>query len=234
MTTRPTRLAAVALVVAGFLSLTPRASADFVDTFDLPNPQAYYQIALLNGNPYNSPALVVSPDVTRAIQVMAVPPLDPDNSNNAVSGYIGQGRFSLAADGNTAATAKVTYMLSGTAGNLTGLTTVELDFRKLDAGTGASTTPVTVSITSGGVTQSFTKSVAESNMSFTESFAVGSLTGNVESITVTLNSGSPAQTAVDFTLDAIRVKTVPAPPALLLAGFGVLALVGRARFTRAK
>ena len=249
MTPRPARLAVASLVVAGFLSLTPRASAGFVDTFDSPTPATYYQIlGDPRGGPQTpSPYTLSTPlggGVTRDVTVTVVSPTPP--GPNSVSGDIGGGIFSMDTNNNSVVTADIKYTLTGSAGNLTGVTAVELDFNNFDAGTGASSTPVTVSITTTSGTQTVTKLVTESKTAFTESFAIPSLAGDVQSIKITLNSNSPfdprasLQTAVDFSLDTVRVKGstnipgVPAPPALLLAGFGVLALVGRARFTRAK
>lgn len=236
MTPRPARLAVATAVVATFLSLTPRASADYIlDGFTNPNPGQMYQISLLNGNPYNSPSVATGvTGVTRDVQVTVNSPI-PTNFNS-VSGTIGGSTFTMDTDNATAATSAIKYTLTGTAQDLSKATAIDLAFKNIDGGNSFTTTPVTVTIVTSSGTKTLSTTVADSTTAFTKSFALSSFSGTgnmaqVSSITFTFNGGA-AQTAVDFALDDVRVKTVPVPPTALLAGFGVLALVGRARLAR--
>lgn len=241
MLARLPRIIVAAVAVAGFLTHAPRASADYVlDGFDNPSPGQIYQISLLNGTgPYTSPTTAVSAGVARTVEVSVS--TTPVNFNS-VSGTIGGGVFTMDSDNSSAATSRITYALSGSAANLTGATGVELGFLNLDPGTtaggGAATSmPVTIEIMTATGTLTGTTLIDGSGVPFSKSIDFSSLSGTgdlsqVNSITFTMNGGSPSQKAVDFALDSITVKTVPAPPAALLAGFGVLALLGRARFTR--
>jgi hypothetical protein len=241
------------VAVAGFLAHSPRASADYIlDSFNNPNPGQIYQISLLNGNPYTSPAASVSAGVSRTVQVSVSS--TPVNFNS-VSGTIGGGIFTMDSDNSSAAASKITYSLTGAASNLTGATGLSLTFNRLDAGlsgTGnAANIPVTVSVATAGGTLTSTTTLPNSASPFTQSFDLNSFTGTgdlsrVSSITFTLNATLRAngtlnttnsRTAVDFSLDEVSVKgpnPVPAPPGLLLAGVGGLALLGRARLTRKK
>ncbi len=244
MTPRPARLAAAALVVAGFLSLTPRASAEFIDGFDSGNPTGTYLILERSPNPYENNGTNVGAGVTRDIKVQVVSPLPPNF--NSASGTVGGGLFSMSTDDNSAATATIRYTLTPAAGNLSGADSLDLRFLTLDGGNSSLTTPVSVSITTSTGTVTRTALVPDVALGSpaTVSFNLGSFTGSdlatVSEITITLNGGTsgggdaakPPQIAADFSLDSVSVKPVPAPPALLLAGFGVLALVGRARWTR--
>lgn len=240
MTPRPARLVAAILVVVAFQSLTPRASAEFIDGFDVPNPGRIYQIALLDGNPYNSPTDVVSPGVTRDIRVEVSSPVPPNF--NSASGTIGGGTFTMDTDNASAATSTIRFTLTGAASNLSGATGVNLAFLNLDTGNG-NVTPVPISVSIATATGTLTRdsAISGSTAPFTASFAIGSFSGSgdlsqVNSITIVLN-GTNSQKAVDFALDEVSltptvVPPIPAPPGLLLAGVGVLALVGRARWTR--
>jgi len=238
MQARLSRLAVVAVTVAGFLTLAPRASADYIlDGFDNPNPGQIYQISLLNGNPYTSPTTAVSSGVTRTIQVAVSS--TPVNFNS-VSGTIGGGSFSMDTDNVTKASSQITFALSGAASNLSGATGVSLGFLNLDAGNSATSIPVTVQVVTATGTRTFTGTIDESSGAFTKDFNFSSFTGSgnlsqVNSIVLTLNGGSSSKVATDFALDSVSVKgpnPVPAPPALLLAGVGALALIGRARLAR--
>jgi hypothetical protein len=240
MLPRPYRFGAAAIAVAAFLTLSPTASADyFLDTFSTPASGTNYQIALLNSNPYNSPVDNVSAGLTRQIQVSVSAPLPPNF--NSVSGTIGGGQFSLNTDNQTKATGTITYTLSGTAGNLTGATGIQLGFANMDPGTLAVNTPVTISIaTAGGGTMTDTTTIPGGATPFAQNYNFSSFSksgtvdlSHVTGITITLNGGATPNTATDFQMSDVKVlKPVPAPPAVLLAGFGALALLGRARWTR--
>lgn len=244
MLTRLPRLAVAAVAVAGFLTLAPRASADYVlDDFNNPSPGTNYQIKAFNGNPYTSPTTTVSPTVSRVVTVNVTEPNDP--AFNAASGTIGGGTLSLATTDLTKATATISYALTGASRNLTGATGLDLGFVALDpgllpSGGAATSTAATVTLTDGnGRTRSIDTTINGNGNPFTQSFDFSSFTGsssfnfgNVKNISIILNGGSNSQKGVDLTLDNVKVKTVPAPPAVLLAGVGVLALLGRARLTR--
>lgn len=231
------RLSLTAVVAAAALLGAPAAArADYVlDTFANPDPATIYQISLLNGNPYTSPTTTVSAGVTRSIQVTVN--TTPVNFNS-VSGTIGGGTFTMDSDNSSAATSKLTYALSGAASNLSGASGLELAFKTFDAGTAASSTPVTIEVVTKTGTLTRTTTIAESATPFTQSFAFATFTGSgnlgqVNTIRVTINGGSGTQTAVDFAMDEVRVTAVPAPPALLLGAIGLAGLVGRARLRRA-
>lgn len=249
MLARLPRLAVAAVAVAGFLTYAPRASADYVlDDFNNPNPGTNYQIKAFNGNPYVSPSTTVSSTVSRVVTVNVTAPNDP--AFNAASGTIGGGAFSLATTDLTKATATISYGLSGSGRNLTGATGLSLGFVALDPGlqpdgTAATTSPITITLTDGSNqmrTRTLDATVPGNGNPFTQSFDFSSFTGNnnfnfgnVKNISIILNGGSGSQKGIDFTLDNVKVKSpnpVPAPPAVLLAGVGVLALIGRARLAR--
>ena len=240
MTLRPTRLVVAALVVAAFSFVTPRASADFLhDDFNNPASAELYIITYKNANPYSSGPTTVSTGVSRAISVLVTAP--PTPTDISASGYVGGGQFSMATDQVSKATATITYTLTGAARNLTGASAIDLAFSKIDGGTGLTNTPVTVTLNTTGGTLTGTAFIPDSNTSSVTSFLLGSFTSTgapslsqVNSIVITLNAttSQPSHTAVDLALDGVKVRGVPAPPAVLLAGFGVLALVGRARLTR--
>jgi hypothetical protein len=247
----PTRLLVAAVAVAGFMAHAPRASADYIlDTFDSPNPGDYYQISLVNGvGPYTSPTTAVSAGVTRAVRVsVSTTPVN----KNSVSGTIGGGTFTMDTDNSSAAASQITYALTGAAGDLSGATGVSLTFARLDAGltaTGYATDiPAAIQVvTATGTLTLNTAALPASAAAFTRGFDFGAFTGTgdlsrVSSITFTLNArlnGSggldttSSRAAVDFALDGVSVtKPAPAPPGLVLAGVGGLALLGRARLAR--
>lgn len=237
-----TRLLLTSVVaVAATLAAPAAARADFVlDTFSNPTPGTIYQIALLNSNPYKAPTTAVGAGIARDVTVTVVAPLPP--TFNGVSGQIGGGIYSMDTDNMTKATSEIKYTLTGAAGNLTGATGLQLAFLNMNPGntsTGVATsTPVTVTVVTSGGTKSLTTTIAGNALPFTKSFAFSSFTGaswnlgSVSSITFTINGGAAPNTATDFALDEIRVKQVPAPAGLILAGIGLVGLVGRSRFTR--
>lgn len=249
-----TRLVAATVAVAGFLTHAPRAAADYIlDDFNSPSPGQMYQITLLsNGQTsYTYPgsgATPVSPTVSRIVTVSVTEPADP--AFNAASGTIGGGAFTLATDDKAEVTAALSYALTGASGDLTGATGLGLGFVALDPGLNpdgsvAAAAPVTVTLTdASNRTTSLTTAVAGSGNPFTASFDFGSFAGDsafdfsrVSSVSLILNGGSGSQRGIDFTLDNVHVKTsnpVPAPPAVLLAGVGALALIGRARLIRSQ
>lgn len=241
MLARLPRLVVAVAAVAGFLAQAPRASADYIlDNFSSPNPGDYYQISLVNGvGPYTSPTTTVSAGVTRTVQVsVSTTPIN----NNSVSGTIGGGTFTMDTDNSSKATSQITYSLTGAASNLSGATGLSLQFANLDAGTTATTIPVSVAVNTATGTRTFTGTITESATAFTQTFAFSSFSGSgdlgqVNSIVFTLNNTANSRTAVDFAMTGVTVNTpnaVPAPPGLLLAGIGGLALLGRARLARKK
>lgn len=241
MLARLPRLAAAVVAVAGFLTHAPRASADYVlDDFNNPSPGTIYQISLLNGTgPYTSPTTTVSSGVTRTVQVSVN--TTPVNFNS-VSGTIGGGVFTMDSDNSSAATSKITYALTGASRNLSGATGLSLNFLNLDPGTvptggTPNSVPVQVQLVTSTGTRTLNTTITGSGAPFTRDFDFSSFSGTgnmsqVNSIVFTINRPAVSQRAVDFALDGVSVKQVPAPPAVLLAGLGVLALLGRARLAR--
>jgi len=234
---RLTSVLAAAIVAFGSAGT---ARADFVlDAFTNPSPGQIYQITLLNGNPYNSPVDTVGTGVTRAVQVTVTSPTSPNF--NAVSGVIGGGEFEMSAASTVTATSSVTYNFSGAAGNLSGTTGLTLDFISLnqDATPNTANLPVKIDIVTSTGTKSFTGSIANQAGAFSTNFALASFTGSgnlsaVSSIKFTFN-GTNGTMDQDFRLDTVKVKgpnAVPAPPALVLAGMGFVALIGRSRLNR--
>ncbi|HEX4611662.1 MAG TPA: hypothetical protein VH092_25930, partial [Urbifossiella sp.] len=162
-------------------------------------------------------------------------PLPPNF--NSVSGTIGGGSFSMNTDNATKASSALTYTLSGAASNLSGASGITLGFQDMDPGAASSSVPVTISIVTSTGTLTDTTTIAGNTNPFTQTFALSSFTGSgnlghVNSIRITINGGASSETAVDFAMDEVKIKTVPAPPALVLAAIGFVGLIGRNRFLR--
>jgi hypothetical protein len=230
------RLLVALFAVAGFVQLSPRASADFVlDNFNTPSPGTNYQITLLNANPYTSPTDTISPGVNRTVTVTVTTPVNP--AFNAASGTIGGGLFSLDTANDSKVNSRIRYDLSGSAQNLSLATGLVLDFETFNAGnltatTAATDIPLTVSlVTSTGTRTLNTFISGDATLNFSSFSGTGNMS-QVSRIDITLNNTTNSRLATDFALDKIVVKAIPAPPAVLLAGVGVLALIGRARLTR--
>jgi len=215
------------------------ARADFVlDDFSNPTPFQKYQITELNANPYNN-STTLTPSVTRAIQVAVTAPLPPNF--NAVSGVVGGGEFEMSAASTVTAMSTVTYNFTTVPQNLSGATGLTLDFISLnqDAAPGTAALPVKIDIATSTGTKSFTGSIANQSGAFSTTFALASFTGTgnlsaVNSIKFTFN-GTNGTMDQDFRLDNVKVNkpnAVPAPPALVLAGMGFVALFGRSRLNR--
>lgn len=234
------RLLLTTAAVLATLAAPSAARADYVlDSFTNPSPGTIYQIALLNSNPYTAPSTAVSATVTRDVTVTVIAPLPPNF--NGVSGTIGGGAFSMDTDNATDARSDLTYTLTGASRNLTGATGLDLAFINVNPGntsTGVATTmPVKIDLVTATGTLSLTTTVAGTAVPLAKTFNFASFTGTgnlsqVNSIKISLN-GPAGNVAADFALDEIRVRApVPAPPAVLLAGMGLVVLAGRSRLRR--
>ncbi len=232
------RLLFTTIATAATLGAPAAARADFVlDTFANPSPGQEYLVARDNASPYTSSTTTVSAGVSRSIQVTVVSPNPPNF--NSVSGIIGNGAFTMDSANDGAVTAQISYALSGSAGNLAGAGALELAFKNVNPGNdGTVGPPITIDIVTATGTLTTTTTIPGSTIPYSQSFAFGSFTGTgdlsqVNTIRITINGGASPQTAVDFAMDEIRVRTaVPAPPALVLAGIGLVGLLGRSRLRR--
>lgn len=219
------------------LAAPTAARADFIlDSFSTPTTPADYFISKLDANPFTRTDTAVSPGVDRTIMVTVDAP--PLNTTSA-SGIIGGGLFRSTSDDVSKVTSKIEYTLSGSAANLSTASGLDLGFISLDAGTTASATAIQIDVLSKNGSLTYSEMIPASTGAFTRSYDFGafSKTGAfdpsmVNTIRITINGGSP-QTAVDFSMDEIRVRTaLPAPPALVLAGIGLIGLIGRSRLRR--
>jgi hypothetical protein len=226
------------LAVAAAIALGGSAKADIIiDNFSAPNPAGYYQISLLNGNPFNRTD-AIGGGVSRSLRVSVVSPIPA--ANNAVSGYIGAGTFSMDTDNATVANSRLVY--TGLPANWTMESGIRMSFINLNPGNVpgggvAPTMPVSIAIATVGGTLTYTANVAGSGLPFSVFAPMSSFSGtgnlaNVTSVTVTLNNTSGARQAVDFVLDEIRTTTVPAPPAVFLVAAAVPVLALRRRMAK--
>ena len=228
----------MAVAVVG---MTGTARADFViDDFSAPAPAQYYQIDLINGNPYNRIDSIAN-GLTRDLTVTVVNP-SPTNPNSA-SGYIGTRPstgapsgpiFSMDSDNSSTVTAALAYTgFSGMMANFASAGAINLGFFTLDSGTTSQTMPITIMLMTGSGTLSYTGTAAESETPFTFSADLSNFTGtgdlsDVTGLKVTLNGTTSQEKAADYVLDNITVSTVPAPPAAIL-GLVALPVLGMYR-----
>ena len=87
----------------------------------------------------------------------------------------------------------------------------------------------------GGASKSLAAGTIQGNNSLAQQFLNGTYTpsgGNMNGYHLEVLTNSYQQNQIMVVKDTVTPKGVPAPPAVMLAGIGVLALFGRARWTR--